>query len=342
MRFPKIDPASVTYPEIPHVKGGGRRPFWSVMIPNHNGDEFLPKALLSVLEQAPAPTKMQIEVIDDGSTKGDASKIVDRLGKGRAGFYAHPKNRGIAATFNTCIERARGRWVHILHCDDWVNPGFYEAMEGFIKATPEVGAAMCRTFLVDEQERIHQLYRRPPDVLDEGIIPGAGRLLKTLNFIPTPSIVVRRDVYEQVGGFAPSLAHAADWEMWMRVADAAPFAYVDQPLASYRVTADQHSLQSATSGEAMDEYLRAVGLGLTRVSPEERRQIEREAGGFLSGRALGLRNRMWREGDRRNALRWAYRSFRFSPSPRGAARVVMSVAALGLGERAKPRETPVY
>lgn len=312
------------------------------MIPNHNCDDYLPKALRSILVQAPSPSKMQIEVIDDRSTKGDPSKIVTRIGKGRAQLHLHEENRGIAATFNTCIERARGRWVHILHCDDWVNEGFYRAMEVFIKGHPDAGAVMCRTFLVDDKGRIMNLYRRPPGVEDEGIIEGAGRLLKTLNFIPTPSIVVRRDVYERIGGFAPSLAHAADWEMWMRIADATPFAYVDQPLASYRVTAGQHSVQAAMSGSAMEEYLKAIAIGLTRAPADDRQKIGKEAGRFLSGRALGLRNRMWNEGDRPAALRWAYRSFRFDPSPKGAARVMMSVAALVLGDRAGPRETPFY
>jgi glycosyltransferase involved in cell wall biosynthesis len=342
VRFPEIDPSLARYPVISPVPNRPARPFWSVMIPNHNCDQFLPKALSSVLGQDPGPSKMQIEVIDDRSTAGDPAKIVKRLGKGRATLHVHEVNQGIAATFNTCIERARGKWVHILHCDDWVNDGFYVAMERFIKRHQGVGSVMCRTFMVDEAGRIANLYRRPPGIQDEGVLEGADRLLKTLNFIPTPSIVVRRDVYEQVGGFTPLLAHAADWEMWMRVADAAPFAYLDEPLASYRVTENQHSVQSAISGEAMEEYLKAVALGLTRVPPKDRAQISKEAGRFLSGRALAFRNRMWRQGNRPASLKWAYRSFRFDPTARNAARVAMSVAALALGERAGPKDQAVY
>jgi hypothetical protein len=54
--------------------------------------------------------------------------------------------------------------------------------------------------------------------------------------IQTPSIVVRRDVYERLGGFDRRLACAGeDWEMWIRIAAEFPFWYEVEPLALYRM-----------------------------------------------------------------------------------------------------------
>src|SRR6266480_6472474 len=105
------------------------RPFWSVMIPTYNPRaDYLEESLHSVLQQDPGPEQMQIEVIDDCSMDNTSSELVCRVGAGRVAFHAEPQNRGLANTWNRCIERARGNWVHILHQDDIVLPGFYDQL----------------------------------------------------------------------------------------------------------------------------------------------------------------------------------------------------------------------
>ena len=68
---------------------------------------------------------MQIEVVDDCSNKDDPEAVVKSLGRGRVEFHRKSKNAGPIANFNTCIERSRGRYVHILHGDDTVEDGYY-------------------------------------------------------------------------------------------------------------------------------------------------------------------------------------------------------------------------
>ena len=84
---------------------------------------------------------MQIEVIDDRSLDDTASEVARRVGGGRVTFHAEPQNRGLANTWNRCIERARGNWVHILHQDDIVLPGFYE-----VCAKEPSAAMLARSF----------------------------------------------------------------------------------------------------------------------------------------------------------------------------------------------------
>jgi len=109
-------------PLISPKEEGSPRPFWSVMIPTYNPQpHYLEETLRGVLLQDPGPEQMQIEVIDDGSADDTASEVVRRIGAGRVAFYAVPQNRGLANTWNLCVERARGNWVHILHQDDIVD-----------------------------------------------------------------------------------------------------------------------------------------------------------------------------------------------------------------------------
>src|SRR5437868_3875502 len=123
-------------PLIAGIQGSAWRPFWSVMIPTYNPrTDYLEQALRSVLQQDPGPEQMQIEVVDDCSNDSTASEIVRRIGTGRVMFHVEPQNRGLANTWNRCIERARGHWVHILHQDDIVLPGFYYRWRNAIERT---------------------------------------------------------------------------------------------------------------------------------------------------------------------------------------------------------------
>ena len=115
----------LTYPSIAPVSEAVNRPLWSVMVPTYNCANYLELTLKSVLEQDPGPEQMQIEVIDDRSTKDDPEAVVNEIGKGRVSFFRQPQNVGAQANFTTCVQRSRGHLVHILHGDDAVLPGFY-------------------------------------------------------------------------------------------------------------------------------------------------------------------------------------------------------------------------
>src|ERR1035441_1648128 len=122
----------------------GCSPFWSVMIPAYNRTQYLEKTLRSVLAQDPGPEEMQIEVVDDVSLVDDPEPIVRRVAGHRVSFFRNPRNIGLMPNFNNCVERARGHWVHILHTDDFVYPGFYQRLRTPLEARSDIGGAFCR------------------------------------------------------------------------------------------------------------------------------------------------------------------------------------------------------
>jgi glycosyltransferase involved in cell wall biosynthesis len=92
------------------------------MIPTWEPDVALLQATIrSVL--AEELTQAQIEIVDDGSRRFDPSSFVGALGDGRVRSSRHD-NRGIGGAWNECLLRARGEWIHVLHQDDVVRPGF--------------------------------------------------------------------------------------------------------------------------------------------------------------------------------------------------------------------------
>ena len=155
-------------PPIAPVQNVDSRPRWSVMIPTFNCASYLRHTLQGVLAQAPGPETMQIEVVDDCSTKDDPEAVVRELGGGRVGFFRQPQNGGAIANFNRCLERSRGMLVHVLHGDDLVLPGFYAEIDRLERVAPAMNLYACRNFGVDEAGVIDWISRRIPELAAGG------------------------------------------------------------------------------------------------------------------------------------------------------------------------------
>ncbi|NMF63048.1 family 2 glycosyl transferase [Brasilonema octagenarum UFV-E1] len=218
---------------ISSILNGTPRPLWSVMIPNYNSANYLRQTLKSVLDQDPGPDIMQIEVIDDHSTKDDPKAVVEEVGRGRVGFYQQPQNVGFIRNFETCLQRARGQLIHQLHGDDCVQDGFYRKMQQVFEHNPEIGAAFCRHIYIDADGHWHTISRLEKP--ESGVLSNWLEQIAIEQRIATPSIVVRRSVYEHLGGFDRRIVCCGeDWEMWVRIAAHYPVAYEPEPLALYR------------------------------------------------------------------------------------------------------------
>jgi hypothetical protein len=234
-------------PPIPPVPDGPR-PFWSVMIPSYNGDPHLAETLEGVLAQDLGPEHMQIEVVDDCSTHGAPEELVRRIAGDRVGFHRQARNVGHIANFNTCIRRARGEVVHILHDDDRVRPGFYARLENPLREHPEVGAAFTRNIYADADGQWHSF--SPVERPTPGILENWLNRIASGQRTTTPAVVVRRSTYETLGGFDETLGRAGeDWEMWVRIATRFQVWFEPEPLAIYRMERPD-SLTGAIRGSA--------------------------------------------------------------------------------------------
>ena len=166
-----------------------------------------------VLAQDAGPDRMQIEVVDDCSTKVDVISLVRSIAGDRVTYFRNSTNLGLAGSWNTCIERAHGVWVHILHQDDYVGAGFYKRIEEAASAHPEVKLVATRSFVVNSQGIIDQVGPRIPPLENGGRSVSDFYYKNPLWF---PGVVVQRDCYEDCGGFRTDLIFALDVEMWTR------------------------------------------------------------------------------------------------------------------------------
>jgi glycosyltransferase involved in cell wall biosynthesis len=203
------------------------------MIPVFNCDELLEECLKSVLIQDAGEEMMQIEVVDDCSTKGNPEHVVNEVGKGRVHFYKKEKNEGAIANFNTCIERSKGELVHILHGDDYIENGFYQAISNAVDSFPEIALYATRSKFVNQlgieigvSNRRSGYEISPSDELS---------IFWEENPIQFAGIVVRKTFYDQVGNFDLNLIHTADWDMWARLFNAGKGIILNELLSNYRI-----------------------------------------------------------------------------------------------------------
>jgi len=196
---------------------------------------------------------MQIEVVDDCSTRDDPEMIVREFGGGRVAFYRQPHNVGATENFNACIRRSVGHLIHILHGDDWVLPGFYDRVELSARRHQEIAFIGSRAFVVDEGGQLESLSPRTPTLERPGkdVTP-----FVYANPFRTPAIVVRRQFYEAAGGFIPELIHTADWEMWVRAIGYGGGCVINHPLACYRHFAANETNRLARTAEGLRDFLR--------------------------------------------------------------------------------------
>lgn len=244
---------------IPPIPEGTHRPLWSVMIPTYNCADYLRETLASVLAQDPGPEVMQIEVIDDHSTHDDPAAVVKELGHGRVGFYRQPENVGYIRNFETCLQRSRGQLIHLLHGDDCVRDGFYRKLQRVFEQHPEIGATFCRHIIMDE----HGHWQRfsPLEQTESGVLSNWLERIAVEHSIQTPSIVVRREVYERLGGFDRRMSCCGeDWEMWVRIAAHYPTGYEVEPLALYRDRSESLTKRSVRTGQNIRDVHKATDI----------------------------------------------------------------------------------
>jgi glycosyltransferase involved in cell wall biosynthesis len=199
----------------------------SVVIPCFNAAPFLADALRSVLQQE--VDGIEVIVVDDGSSD-DSVAIAHTFSSVRVLQQA---NLGPAAARNHGVAHARGRFVAFLDADDVWLPGKLASQLLLIEQAPDAGVVYGDFYFwrADGQT----LYTHAPE-FDAAVRSGwlyPEILLDSLICIITA--MVRREVFDELGGFDEQLRTGEDYEFWIRVALRYRCLKVAQPVARYRL-----------------------------------------------------------------------------------------------------------
>jgi glycosyltransferase involved in cell wall biosynthesis len=180
----------------------------SIVIPCHNGEEFIADAISSALDQS-YPC-VEVIVIDDGSTDRSL-EVIQSFGH-RIRWETGP-NRGACAARNQGVARAQGAWVQFLDADDELHPSKIERQLPHAREAIDARkVSICFGTVEPADQFLAWQYRRP---YDEGRDP-VDFLLSGI--VQTSAPLHPIDWLRKVGGFDESLPCAQEWDLHLRLA----------------------------------------------------------------------------------------------------------------------------
>ena len=200
------------YPDLAAVDA----PFFSVVVPTHNGLRHLPTVLDALSRQTFGDC--EVIVVDDASSDESAQWVTEHYSSVR--LIVNRRNLGFAASCNTGAAAARGRYIVLLNNDTEPDDGWLGALAAAIVAHPDAAIIASKLLLYDRRDTLHTT----GDLLGADGIPrnrgvwevdrgqydapeGAGTIFSGCG----GASAYRRDVWQALGGF--------DEDFWMYLED---------------------------------------------------------------------------------------------------------------------------
>lgn len=183
-------------------------PLVSVLMPVYNGELYLQEAMESILDQT--FREFEFIIINDGSTDY-TGEIVQSYADPRIRCFENEQNMGVARSRNRALSLAQSPYIAVMDADDVSLPERLAKQVDFLDAHPEVGVLGSLVQVIDgDGNKSHTL--RPP--AEHGV------LRWSLCFggpIAHPTVMMRREVVERVGGYNSDLVTAEDYDLWRRL-----------------------------------------------------------------------------------------------------------------------------
>ena len=211
-------------------------PLVSVVIPAFNSERFLKDAIDSVLNQS--YTNKELIVVDDGSSDGTVDLVKSY---GDSVRLICQENSGPGAARNRGVDASSGTYIAFLDSDDFWLPGKLAAQVSFLEQRPDCALLYHDWIDVDsnsdEDRRLRsEIHRQQPSEvapLDTEACE-TGWLYNELlsdSIMTTISVMMRRTLFQSLGGFDDSLPQGQDYDMWLRASRETPIARLGCTLA---------------------------------------------------------------------------------------------------------------
>lgn len=204
-------------------------PSISVVVASYNHARYLRECIQSALHQTLAPC--EVIVVDDGSVD-ESREIIRSFGDEVCPVFQ--ENRGTYAALNAGYARASGSWVAIHNSDDVWEPEKLARQGALVEAHPDVALVHTGVTYIDAEGAP---YHGPRAELLDGHWPERAEMLPTLlRIMPVAisSAMVRRDVWQALGGFDERFLGLGDWDFCLRLSRDHPIGFVSAPLARIR------------------------------------------------------------------------------------------------------------
>lgn len=204
----------------------------SVLVPVFNAERYLRESLDSVFSQT--FQDFELVAIDDGSTDGSRDVLASYRDP-RLVVVHNDLNLGVALTLNRGLMLARGAYVARLDADDIAMPERLARQVAFLDNHPDVALVGSFAEAIDPEGTPFRTLTVPLG-FDEII----ARIF-SVNLFIHPSVLFRKSVVQDLGGFRQGALHAEDYDLWLRIIEHHEVANIPEALVRYRIHPGQAS-----------------------------------------------------------------------------------------------------
>jgi glycosyltransferase involved in cell wall biosynthesis len=234
-------------------------PKLSVLMPIYNGEKFLRATLDSLMHQS--YRDFEIVAVNDGSTD-NSRELVRSYEDARIRLIDNPRNLGQTTSLQVALDSARGEYVARQDQDDVSMPDRFAKQVAFLDQHSEAGALGTSYCVIDETGKAlpGTAVFYPPETRAEM----AWKLLWTDRLVDS-SVMFRRSLAVNLGGYNRSYRYAQDYDLWVRMSFAAGIARLPDVLLQLRIHSSNASSRFA---KAQDQEVCAIlRESLTRFVP---------------------------------------------------------------------------
>lgn len=225
----------------------------TVLMSVHNEVRFVGRAIESILAQT--FDDFEFLIIDDGSTDG-SREVIDSFDDPRIRRMSR-ENRGLAASLNEGFTMARGEYVARQDADDVSLHTRLTREVEFLDAHPEVALVGTNYTIIDDDERPQvttSVFTHPDDLAVAMVLS---------NQYGHGSVMMRRSIVEQLGGYDESVGHVEDYDLFVRISHVAQIANLADALYLWRrsptgVSLSNRELQTAQTFAIRDREFRRL------------------------------------------------------------------------------------
>ena len=234
----------------------GAPPFLSVVMPTHDGGDWLARAFDSLaLQDERGFECLVVDSSPNDATLALAARYADRL---TIRTFKRPDLGHWRSKTNFGFAEARATHVAMLHQDDLWLPGRAAAARRWIEAAPEPAMHVHAARVIDAQGRALGTWRCPLPAKTPAPRETVLRRLLVQNFIAVPTCVIRRDALLSVGGIDESLWYTGDWDLYLKLARAGDVAYHRDVLACFRVHGRSLTMSGSAQPRDFEDQMRQV------------------------------------------------------------------------------------
>ncbi|GMQ90048.1 MAG: hypothetical protein BMS9Abin10_0393 [Gammaproteobacteria bacterium] len=182
----------------------------SVLLPVYNGSAFLSAAIRSMQRQS--FREFEFVVVDDGSTDATPEIVLAMAAEDKRIRYIRKSHGGIVSALNHGLESCPGKYVARMDCDDIALRKRLAIQLAFMERHPEIAACGMA---------IRKFQGRAPLPWRTERFPETPRAIATRLLFNSPlmhpTVMIRREVLQEIGAYRPEYEWAEDYELWSRL-----------------------------------------------------------------------------------------------------------------------------